>query len=156
MSDRIHAESVLAQFGAWNTRDLGRLTSVLSPGYQLESDTNQSPVVGSEGLRAYATEMFAAFPDLHFELADVFGSDDLVGITWIASGTQRAEFLGMPASGRRMQVHGCTVSRFAGDRIHRQQSYWDVATMLRQLGAPVPRERVPVERERSFAVEVRA
>jgi steroid delta-isomerase-like uncharacterized protein len=154
--DQTHTESILAQFRAWNSRDVGRLTSSLSPGYQLESDTNQSPVVGVEGLRQHAAALFAAFPDLRFDLADVVGSGDLVAVTWTASGTHRGEFLGVLPTGRRMQVHGCTVTRFERDHIHRQQTYWDVATMLRQLGTPVARRAVPMDWDRSFPMEARS
>jgi steroid delta-isomerase-like uncharacterized protein len=155
MTEQTHIERVLAQFRAWNSRDLGRLTSALSPGYQLESDTNQSPVVGAEGLRQHAAALFAAFPDLRFDLADVLGSGDLVAVTWTAAGTQRGEFLGVLPAGRRMQVHGCTVTRFERVSIHRQQTYWDVATMLRQLGAPATRKTVPMDWDRSFPMEAR-
>jgi steroid delta-isomerase-like uncharacterized protein len=153
--DQSHTEIVLAHFRAWDTRDLGRLTSSLSPGFQLESDTNQSPVVGVEGLRQHAAALFAAFPDLRFDVADVVEAGDLVVVTWTASGTHRGEFLGALPTGRRMQVHGCTVSRFDRDRIHRQQTYWDVATMLRQLGTPVARRTVPMDWDRSVAMEAR-
>ena len=133
MSEATNATTVRRQFSAWNARDAAAIIRDVADGFLLESDTNQSPVVGREGLRQYANALFLAFPDLSFDVRDVVGDGDVVAVTWLASGTHRAEFLGMRPTGRRAQLHGCTVTRFRDGKITRQESYWDVATLARQL-----------------------
>jgi steroid delta-isomerase-like uncharacterized protein len=147
MSEAANAATVRRQFDAWNARDASAIVRDVTDGFLLESDTNQSPVVGRDGLRQYANALFLAFPDLLFDIRDVVGEGDVVAVTWLASGTHRAEFLGMRPSGRRAQLHGCTISHFRGGKIARQESYWDVATLTRQLrGAATVSQ--PLERER--------
>ena len=147
MSESANAATVRRQFIAWNARDLAGIVRDVADGFLLESDTNQSPVVGRDGLRQYANALFLAFPDLSFDLRDVVGDGDVIAITWLASGTHRAEFLGMRPSGRRTQLHGCTITRFRDGKIARQEAYWDVATLARQLRGVTPAS-ASVERER--------
>ena len=147
MSEAANAATVRRQFNAWNTRDAAAIVRDVADGYLLESDTNQSPVVGRDGLRQYASALFLAFPDLLFDVREVVGDGNVVAVTWLASGTHRAEFLGMRPSGRRTQLHGCTITHFRDGKIARQESYWDVATLARQLRGAASAS-LPVERER--------
>ena len=137
MSEAANAATVRRQFNAWNARDAAAIVRDVADGFLLESDTNQSPVVGRDGLRQYANALFLAFPDLSFDVREVVGEGDVVAVTWLASGTHRAEFLGMRPSGRRTQLHGCTITHFRGGKIARQEAYWDVATLARQLRGTV-------------------
>ncbi|MFN8580969.1 MAG: ester cyclase [Gemmatimonadaceae bacterium] len=150
MSEEGHLASIRQQFTAWNDHDWSGLTREVSDGYLMDSDTNVSPVVGRDGLRQYARTLNIAFPDLHFDLLEVFGEGDMVAATWIASGTHRGDFRGMSATGRRIELHGCTVTRFRQERIARQHSFWDLQTLRRQLGAPMIRPTISLDRELSL------
>lgn len=150
MSDVGHLSTIRRQFAAWNDHDWGALTRDVADGYLMDSDTNVSPVVGKDGLRQYARAWYTAFPDLHFDLIDVFGAGDMVAATWIASGVQRGDFRGMASTGRRLELHGCTITRFRDGRIARQHAFWDLQTLRRQLGAPTIRPQLVIERELSF------
>jgi len=149
MSEVGNVAAIRRQFASWNEGDWAGLTREVSDGYLLDSDTNVSPVVGRDGMRQYARTLYAAFPDLRFELIDVFGSGDMVTSTWIVSGTHRGDFRGISATNRRIELHGCTVTRFRDGRIARQHSYWDTGTLRRQLGA-VTRAMFGIEQEISI------
>lgn len=148
MAGSTNVTAVRHQFDAWNAGDWNRLSRDVADGYLMDSDTNQSPIVGKDGLRQYARALNASFPDLRYELLDVFAEGDLVATTWIAAGTQRGEFRGIPATGRRIELHGCTVTRFRAGRIARQHVFWDSQTLYRQLGAAraAPRSAATVDR----------
>ncbi len=150
MSEVGNLAAIRQQFGSWNEGDWGGLTRDVADGYLMDSDTNVSPVVGKDGMRQYARALHGAFPDLRFDLIDVYGSGEMVTATWIASGTHRGEFRGLESTGRRIELHGCTVSRFRDGRIARQHSYWDMGTLRRQLGAPAPRLMLRPEHEISI------
>ena len=51
------------------------------------------------------------------------------------TGTQRGEFAGIPASNRTFDVPIAFVVDVADGKVRRWHSYFDAATMLRQLGA---------------------
>ena len=150
MSEVGNLAAIRRQFVAWNDGDWAGLTRDVADGYLMDSDTNVSPVVGKDGLRQYARTLHTAFPELHFDLIDVFGSVDMVTATWIASGTHRGDFRGMASTGRRVELHGCTSTRFREGRIARQHSYWDVGTLRRQLGASPSRVLMSQDQEISI------
>ena len=76
-----------------------------------------------------------AFPDLHFTLEDVIGEGDRVVVRWTATGTHKAEVMGVPATGKRVAVTGIEVSRFADGKLAETWVNWDALGLLRQLGA---------------------
>jgi len=80
-----------------------------------------------------------AFPDLHLEIEQSIASGDYVITRWHAIGTHRGELMGIAPTNRRGPgIRGCTVNQFVNGKIVHEWGYWDVATLLRQLGAMPP------------------
>ena len=78
----------------------------------------------------------AAFPDLHMEPQDVLTSEDKAVARVRATGTQQGEFMGMPPSGKSVDVQLIDIIRFDDDGLARE--HWgvvDLMTMMQQLGA---------------------
>lgn len=88
---------------------------------------------------AYLTFMqmaFEAFPDLRYEALEVVAEGDLVATRYRNTGTHEGEFLGIPASGRPLDIEGSDVCRFDADgRIVAHWAYADNLALLQQLGA---------------------
>lgn len=77
-----------------------------------------------------------AFPDLRFEVQDMLASGDKVVARFRATGTQDGGFMGMPASGRHVDVEGIDIIRFADDGLaHEHWGLFDALGMMQQLGA---------------------
>jgi steroid delta-isomerase-like uncharacterized protein len=77
----------------------------------------------------------AAFPDLHFHLEDVLPSGDKVVMRGRATGTNEGEFMGMPATGKSVDVELIDILRFADDGlVHEHWGIVDVMVMMQQLG----------------------
>jgi steroid delta-isomerase-like uncharacterized protein len=55
-------------------------------------------------------------------------------LEWTMSGTHQGDLPGMPATGRSFSVRGATVLQLADGLISRNSDYWDMATLLGQLG----------------------
>ena len=88
-----------------------------------------------EGLRQFFEMLMAAFSDLRFEVEDVFAAGDK-GVARIrCTGTHRGEFIGIPATGRQVDVPGIDIVRFGDDG--KALEHWgvtDTMTMMQQLG----------------------
>ncbi|MCZ7587908.1 MAG: ester cyclase [Gaiella sp.] len=82
----------------------------------------------------------AAFPDLRMEPEDVLVSGDTVVARVRATGTHQGEFMGMPATGRGVDVQLIDIIRFGEDGLaHEHWGVVDALAMMQQLGAiPVP------------------
>jgi hypothetical protein len=78
----------------------------------------------------------AAFPDLQMEAQGVLVRGDKVVARARATGTHEGEFLGMPATGKRVDVQLIDIIRFGDDGLAREHwGVFDALGMLQQLGA---------------------
>ena len=59
----------------------------------------------------------------------------MVVTRWIARGTHRGEFMGIPPSGRRIEVSGMSMDRISGGRIVENWNNWEALEMMQQIGA---------------------
>ena len=90
------------------------------------------------GIEAWRTAMggfFDAFPDAAYLLNDLFFSGDK-GVwrgTWRA--TQRKEWEGIPATGRKATWTVIIIGRFAGEKLAEDWVEYDRYNLFRQLGA---------------------
>ena len=89
-----------------------------------------------DGVKEFFRMYIAAFPDLRFEPEDVMTSGDKVVTRARATGTHQGEFMGMPATGKRVDVQLIDIVRFGDDGLaHEHWGVLDALTMLQQLGA---------------------
>jgi len=78
----------------------------------------------------------AAFPDLRMEPQDIIVSGDKAVARARATGTQQGEFVGMPPSGKSVDVELIDIMRFGEDGlIHEHWGLFDGMKMMQQLGA---------------------
>lgn len=126
-------------FAAWNAHDADRLTALLGEEFESKSDAWPAPIRGREAQRELMRTYVTAFPDLRFDVEQLLPSGDYVISRWHATGTHRGELMGIPPTNRRGEgIQGCTVAEVRNGEIVREWVYWDVATLLRQLGVMPP------------------
>jgi predicted ester cyclase len=97
---------------AWNAHDLEAILTHYEEAVELTSPVaaqllgvSDGRVVGKTNLRAYFWRGLEAYPDLHFELADVlWGVDSVVLCYKNQKGTRSAEFMELSASGKVARV----------------------------------------------------
>src|SRR5262249_31472632 len=92
---------------------------------------------GPTQLRAGLGTLLAAFPDFHFTVLDEVAEGDRVVLRYRGQGAHRADFLGVSASGRRIDYTGMIVVRVADGRIAEFWAQPDQLGLLRQLGARI-------------------
>jgi steroid delta-isomerase-like uncharacterized protein len=82
----------------------------------------------------------AAFPDLRMDAEDILVSGDKAVARVRATGTQQGEFMGIPATGRSVDVQLIDIIRFGDDGLaHEHWGVFDALAMMQQLGAiPAP------------------
>jgi steroid delta-isomerase-like uncharacterized protein len=93
-----------------------------------------------EGVLDFFRLYRAAFPDLRFDPQDYVASGDKVVVRVRATGTNTGDFMGMPATGKSMDIQLVDIVRFGDDGLGRE--HWgvaDVMAMMQQLGVvPMP------------------
>ena len=124
-------------FDLVNANDLDAVAALCGPGYQLHFDG--MPTVDAAG----AVEMFggflAAFPDIHHEVIDQIAEGDRVATRIVVRGTQTADFMGIPATGRAIEIGSINIHVIADGRFVEQWINSDSLGMMQQLGViPAP------------------
>ncbi len=119
---------------AWSSRRTDRVLAFFADECVYENHARGAEYRGKEQLRAWVDATFAAIPDTVIEATSLFASGRWVGCEWVMSGTHTGDLPDLPATGKRFSIRGASVAEVVGGKIVRNADYWDVATLLRQLG----------------------
>jgi steroid delta-isomerase-like uncharacterized protein len=88
-----------------------------------------------DGMRAYFESLFAAMPDLAYEVRDLVADGGKVAVWWRIRGSfTGAPFDGVRATGGKVEAEGLDFVRVEDGLIVRNDSYWDDSSIARQLG----------------------
>ncbi|MGH7601513.1 MAG: ester cyclase, partial [bacterium] len=80
-----------------------------------------------------------AFPDLQVTVEDIIAKGDKVWVYTTMRGTNKGEFMGMPATGKKIEVKGIDIVRFVNGKAVEHWGVSDDLTMMQQLGMiPMP------------------
>jgi steroid delta-isomerase-like uncharacterized protein len=89
-----------------------------------------------EGVKELFRMYTAAFPDLRMEAEDILASGDKVVARVRGTGTHQGEFMGIPATGKSVDVQLIDIIRFGDDGLaHEHWGVFDALAMMQQLGA---------------------
>jgi steroid delta-isomerase-like uncharacterized protein len=89
---------------------------------------------GAEGLKEAILRFRNAFPDLHTKAEDILADGDKVVGRFTVTGTQKGEFMGMPASGKKFTYEEIAIVRFRNGKIVEHWAVTDILSMMAQLG----------------------
>ena len=93
---------------------------------------------GLEGLKDVLRGMRSAFPDIDFSIEEQVCEGDKVVSRFEWTGTHKAEFMGVPATGRQVRVWGVVIDRLEAGRIKDTRILMDALGLMMQLGALPP------------------
>lgn len=105
-----------------------------APHYRRYLGATAPPLTGAEQQQRIA-QFRAAFPDLHFALADVVAEGDRVVFRATMRGTHRGVFQGIAPTGKRVTVAVLDVVRFEAGVFAEQWGGPNLWELLQQLGA---------------------
>ena len=89
---------------------------------------------GPDSMRGLANMLRTAFPDLHFEIAELVAEGDIVAGRLTMSGTHEGPLMGTPPTGRWMRQAHMHFVRFRDGLAVEQWGVRDDLGMMRQLG----------------------
>lgn len=75
-----------------------------------------------------------AFPDVHFTMHELIAEGDKVVCRWSYEATHTGEFLGIPATNRRVSDQGINMFRIENGKIAEMWMSGDSLGLLKQLG----------------------
>lgn len=129
-----HGSTMRRAYDLLNAHDVDGFGALLADEF-VEHEELPGLEPGKEGVLTFFRMYIAAFPDLRMEPQDVLSSGDKVVARVRATGTHQGEFLGIPATGRSVDVQLIDIIRFGDDGLaHEHWGVFDTMTMMQQLG----------------------
>jgi steroid delta-isomerase-like uncharacterized protein len=118
----------------WNKRKIHLMGELVSPSHALHGPNVYDSSIGPEAYKRQVALLVAGFPDFHFTIEDMVTEQDKVVVCWTLSGTHKGEYMGTPATNKKVSVEGITIHHTANGRIMDSHTSWDMWGMMRQLG----------------------
>lgn len=97
---------------------------------------------GLAGLKEGMTEFRTAFPDMKFTVKDITSDGDMIWAHYNMSGTNTGAFMGMPATGKKVDVNGMELVKLTNGKCTDHWNYDEGAKMMQQLGM-MPPDKMP-------------
>jgi steroid delta-isomerase-like uncharacterized protein len=118
---------------SWFDRDPDALAADHAEDSIVESPAHGKITTRSAIRSAYAT-WFDAFPDLKLTHDDVVVEGDRAVVFFTSTGTHMKPFATVPATKRRMEIHGVSVMTFRDGVIAHEKRYYDSTAFFLQIG----------------------
>lgn len=132
-NQRLWQKHVLAE----NRRSIDGLLATLcdEPVYTLMATGEEFR--GKERVAAFYTGLFEGVPDATFDLISSFISEDGVMEESVLRGIQRGTLFGLPPTNKSFALPLIIVFPIVHGEILGERLYFDMATLLKQLGLPI-------------------
>ncbi len=122
----------------WNERGLDVADAIFADDcitHQMRSGVPIEAVPrGPQVTKEHVTSWIASFPDLHFSIEQMLSEGDRVVTQLLMEGTQQGTWLGIPASGKKIQIRMFTVHRVAQGKIVEDWVLVESLGVFQQLG----------------------
>lgn len=118
----------------WNKGDMDALWALHTNDIQDHNPfPNQAP--GLDGMKASLNMLLNAFPGVHFSLDSLIAEGDLVADRSTAAGIHKRELMGIPATGKSINVSASNIWRIKNGKVTDIWHVEDLAGMMVQIGA---------------------
>ena len=97
-------------------------------------------LVAPDGYRAWFANLFAAIPDIRFEVEEVVADETRAVVRWRARGTFNgsAQFEGFDPNGAEIEMVGLDLLTIENGKLVDNQAYTNAMQLARQIGAMPP------------------
>lgn len=129
----IDLEEITREHAAlWSSHDAAGVARLYDPDCRYEDVPRGRVVQGWEGVIDFANGMFAAVPDITVKLRSVSASGSHSAREYDIEGTYAQ-------TGASISLPGVSIAEFRDGLIVRNSDYYDLASLLRQIGSAGPR-----------------
>jgi steroid delta-isomerase-like uncharacterized protein len=87
------------------------------------------------GIHDFVKQVRSAFPDLEMTVDDILVEGDRLAVRSTMRGTHEGDFMGIPATHKRVEVANYDFVRMEGDQAAEHWGTIDSAALMEQLGA---------------------
>jgi steroid delta-isomerase-like uncharacterized protein len=118
-------------------RDIDAIDELLTDDF-VEHTPAPGQSTDRQGAKEFIALMLQAFPDLDFSIERQIAEGDTIASVGHMTGTHQGDFLGVPATGRKISVPVMDTGRVRGGRFSEHWGLVDVPQLMGQLGVSQP------------------
>jgi steroid delta-isomerase-like uncharacterized protein len=122
----------------WNRQDVEGVLAHYDDSITWLNIAMEETYRGKGEVRAFLRKLFAAFPDLNFEVTYKIARGDNVAEQWCIRGTHGGTFMGIPATGRRVEIPGMSMAELREGKFVSDHFYFDALGVLRDMALMPP------------------
>ena len=93
-----------------------------------------NPPFGRDGHEQFALMFYAAFPDVTHTIETTVADEEQVAVRFTLRGTHNGPFMGVPATGKRIDVSAIAILRIREGKVAALEAVFDQMGLMRQLG----------------------
>jgi steroid delta-isomerase-like uncharacterized protein len=138
MSDQALVDAAKASIIAYGEKDWDAVRRVVAPGVFYDEVSTSRKAQGIDEVLTIWKGWAAAFPDSKatFETAHVSGNTVILELSWRGRHTGPLQTAAgeIPATGKSIDLRACQIIEVADGKTQRIRQYFDIATMMAQLG----------------------
>jgi steroid delta-isomerase-like uncharacterized protein len=142
----VEANKALLRRTIEDVLDKGNLAvayEVFAPDVVFHTHASPEPFRGPEGVVEFITMIRTGFPDVHFEINDLFGEGDRVAVRYTLHGTHKGYLAGLPPTDRQVVLPLLEIFHVADGRLKEGWLKMDTMNALQQLGVFPQRAVIP-------------
>jgi steroid delta-isomerase-like uncharacterized protein len=116
-----------------NKKNLAAADEIVAEDF-VELDPLPGQEQGREGLKQIFAMFFAAFPDLHWTVEEDAAEGEKLWSRFTWRGTHRGDFLGIPPTGKQVEVNGVVIDRYVEGKMVDSRILMNELSLMQQLG----------------------
>jgi steroid delta-isomerase-like uncharacterized protein len=118
----------------WNKGNLPLADELFTPNYAHHDSSTPDVGRGPASEKKRAILYRTAFPDIQLTIEDIIAEGEMVMARWSCRGTHRGDLSGIAPTGKRFNISGVSIARFAGGKMAEGWVNWDALGLMQQLG----------------------
>ncbi len=134
-SEKIAQNNIKLYSKVWDEVINEGKVSVLDTAYAPDVVLHTVPEIkGAANAKAYYANYVTGFSDRKFIVKEIFAQGNKLTKYWEFKATHTGDFFGIPATGKKIDVEGCTIATIVNGKITEERDFFDNYEFLKQLG----------------------
>jgi NTE family protein len=132
--EQLNLASVSSVLPFWNTGNIDGVLDFYAERIVWTNVSMEEVYSGRSEVGGYLQQLLTAFPDLRFEVSHKIPRDHRVAERWVIRGTHLGPYMGIPPTGRDVDIHGMSIVHLRDGKFLSDRFYFDSSSVLRGLG----------------------
>ena len=121
-------------FNELNKKNTGVYQELYAPNYGWHFPANNPKPLAREEEAGFVKLLWDAFPDIRWEIVEMFARGESVAVRFAVRGTHTNEYQGLPPTGKAFESGGVWIGRFKDGMLVEVREESDVVGWMQQLG----------------------